>query len=290
MVANLRNNGGKKRKRRLNMSEKMEEVMTAEKAPVITVRKLLEAGVHFGHQTKRWNPKMAKYIYTAREGIYIMDLQKTAEKIEVAYAAMKEIVENGGKVLFVGDKRSAQEIVTEEALRSGSFYVTQRWLGGTLTNFRTIQKRIRRLKELNAMASDGSYDVLPKKEVAILEKERAKLNKVLGGIEEMRKLPNAIFVVDPKVEHNAVKEARKLRIPVFGIVDTNNDPDDVDFVIPGNDDAAKSVKLIVSVMADAIVEAKGGQTVVAYTKDEAEEVTDMGSALSLKEEKETKGE
>ena len=275
----------------LNMSEKMEEVMAAEKTPVITVRKLLEAGVHFGHQTKRWNPKMAKYIYTAREGIYIMDLQKTAEKIEVAYAAMKEIVENGGKVLFVGDKRSAQEIVTEEALRSGSFYVTHRWLGGTLTNFRTIQKRIRRLKELNAMASDGSYDVLPKKEVAILEKERTKLNKALGGIEEMRKLPNAIFVVDPKVEHNAVKEARKLRIPVFGIVDTNNDPDDVDFVIPGNDDAAKSVKLIVSVMADAIVEAKGGQTVVAYTKDEAEEVTDMDSALSIKEEKtETKGE
>ena len=274
----------------LKMSEEMREVMAEEKTPVITVRKLLEAGVHFGHQTKRWNPKMAKYIYTAREGIYIMDLQKTAEKIEVAYAAMKEIVENGGKVLFVGDKRSAQEIVTEEALRSGSFYVTQRWLGGTLTNFRTIQKRIRRLKELNAMASDGSYDVLPKKEVAILEKERTKLNKVLGGIEEMRKLPNAIFVVDPKVEHNAVKEARKLRIPVFGIVDTNNDPDDVDFVIPGNDDAAKSVKLIVSVMADAIVEAKGGQTVVAYTKDEAEDVTDMGSALSLKEEKETKGE
>ena len=273
------------------MSEKMEEVMAAEKTPVITVRKLLEAGVHFGHQTKRWNPKMAKYIYTAREGIYIMDLQKTAEKIEVAYAALKEIVENGGKVLFVGDKRSAQEIVTEEALRSGSFYVTHRWLGGTLTNFRTIQKRIRRLKELNAMASDGSYDVLPKKEVAILEKERTKLNKALGGIEEMRKLPNAIFVVDPKVEHNAVKEARKLRIPVFGIVDTNNDPDDVDFVIPGNDDAAKSVKLIVSVMADAVVEAKGGQTVVAYTKDEAEEVTDMDSALSIKEEKtETKGE
>ena len=272
------------------MSEKMEEVMTEEKAPVITVRKLLEAGVHFGHQTKRWNPKMAKYIYTAREGIYIMDLQKTAEKIEVAYAALKEIVENGGKVLFVGDKRSAQEIVTEEALRSGSFYVTQRWLGGTLTNFRTIQKRIRRLKELNAMATDGSYDVLPKKEVAILEKERTKLNKVLGGIEEMRKLPNAIFVVDPKVEHNAVKEARKLKIPVFGIVDTNNDPDDVDFIIPGNDDAAKSVKLIVSVMADAIVEAKGGQTVVAYTKDEAEEVTDMGSALNSLNEKEEKTE
>ena len=272
------------------MSEKMEEVMAEEKTPVITVRKLLEAGVHFGHQTKRWNPKMAKYIYTAREGIYIMDLQKTAEKIEVAYAALKEIVANGGKVLFVGDKRSAQEIVTEEALRSGSFYVTQRWLGGTLTNFRTIQKRIRRLKELNAMASDGSYDVLPKKEVAILEKERTKLNKVLGGIEEMRKLPNAIFVVDPKVEHNAVKEARKLKIPVFGIVDTNNDPDDVDYVIPGNDDAAKSVKLIVSVMADAIVEAKGGQTVVAYTKDEAEEVTDMGSALNSLNEKEEKTE
>ena len=267
-----------------------ETTVSTEGTSIITIKKLLEAGSQFGHQTKRWNPKMAKYIYTAREGIYIMDLQKTAEKIEVAYAALKEIVENGGKVLFVGDKRSAQEIVTEEALRSGSFYVTQRWLGGTLTNFRTIQKRIRRLKELNAMATDGSYDVLPKKEVAILEKERTKLNKVLGGIEEMRKLPNAIFVVDPKVEHNAVKEARKLKIPVFGIVDTNNDPDDVDFIIPGNDDAAKSVKLIVSVMADAIVEAKGGQTVVAYTKDEAEEVTDMGSALNSLNEKEEKTE
>ncbi|MBE6124265.1 MAG: 30S ribosomal protein S2 [Erysipelotrichaceae bacterium] len=253
------------------MSENNVEVIEEEKVPVVTIRKLLEAGVHFGHQTKKWNPKMAKYIYTSREGIYILDLQKTANKIEEAYVALKKIVADGGKVLFVGDKRSAQEIVEEEALRSGSFYVTQRWLGGMLTNFKTIQRRLKRLKELKQMAADGTYDLLPKKEVALLEKELNKLQKVLGGVEEMRRIPNAIFVVDPKIEHNAVAEARKLNIPVFGIVDTNNDPDDVDYVIPGNDDAAKSLKLIVSLMADAVVEAKGGQTVIAYTKDDAEQ-------------------
>ena len=244
------------------------KVIEEEKTPVVTIRKLLEAGVHFGHQTKKWNPKMAKYIYTSREGIYILDLQKSAAKIEEAYAALKQIVADGGKVLFVGNKRSAQEIVEEEALRSGSFYVTQRWLGGMLTNFRTIQKRLRRLKELKQMAADGTYELYTKKEVALLEKELNKLQKVLGGVEEMRKVPNAIFVVDPKIEHNAVAEARKLNIPVFGIVDTNNDPDDVDYIIPGNDDASKSVKLLVSLMADAVVEAKGGQTVIAYTPDE----------------------
>ena len=244
------------------------KVIEEEKTPVVTIRKLLEAGVHFGHQTKKWNPKMAKYIYTSREGIYILDLQKSAAKIEEAYAALKQIVADGGKVLFVGNKRSAQEIVEEEALRSGSFYVTQRWLGGMLTNFRTIQKILRRLKELKQMAADGTYELYTKKEVALLEKELNKLQKVLGGVEEMRKVPNAIFVVDPKIEHNAVAEARKLNIPVFGIVDTNNDPDDVDYIIPGNDDASKSVKLLVSLMADAVVEAKGGQTVIAYTPDE----------------------
>ncbi len=244
------------------------KVIEEEKTPVVTIRKRIEAGIHYTLQTKKCNPKMAKYIYTSREGIYILDLQKTAAKIEEAYAALKQIVADGGNVLFVGNKRSAQEIVEEEALRSGSFYVTQRWLGGRLTNFRTIQKRLRRLKELKQMAADGTYELYTKKEVALLEKELNKLQKVLGGVEEMRKVPNAIFVVDPKIEHNAVAEARKLNIPVFGIVDTNNDPDDVDYIIPGNDDASKSVKLLVSLMADAVVEAKGGQTVIAYTPDE----------------------
>ncbi|MEA4822182.1 MAG: 30S ribosomal protein S2 [Erysipelotrichales bacterium] len=255
------------------MVEEMKDLLPSEQEPVITMKKLLEAGVHFGHQTRRWNPKMKKYIYTARNGIYIIDLSKSISMIETAYKALKEIIDNNGKLLFVGTKKQCQDLVKEEALRSGSFYVTQRWLGGTLTNFKTIQKRIKYLKDIEKMEEDGTFDILPKKEVANYRKEAEKLKKVLGGIKEMRKLPNALFVIDPRLELNAVNEARKLHIPVFGIVDTNSDPDLVDYVIPGNDDATKSVKLILSVMADAVVESKGGQTVVAYTKDEGEEVS-----------------
>lgn len=247
---------------------------------VVSMKKLLEVGVHFGHQTKRWNPKMAPYIFTARNGIYIIDLQKSSKKIEEAYKAMNAIAAKGGKVLFVGTKKQAQEAVMEEAVRSGSFYVNSRWLGGTLTNFKTIQKRIKRLKELEKMESDGTFDVLPKKEVILLRKEAAKLEKNLGGIKEMRRIPNALFVVDPKVEHNAVAEARKLGIPVFGIVDTNCDPDDVDYVIPANDDAIRAVRLIVGAMADAIVEAKGGNLVYAYAKDEDDKEVSMSDAVA----------
>ena len=258
--------------------ETMQELVT-ETAPVITTRKLLEAGVHFGHKTGRWNPKMKKYIYTSRNGIYIIDLEKSASLIETAYTALKKIAEDGGKVLFVGTKRTSQEIIREEALRSGSFYVTNRWLGGTMTNFKTLQRSIRRLKEIEKMEEDGTFDVLPKIEVISLRKEAERLEKNLGGIKEMRKVPNAIFVVDSRVDHNAVLEAKKLNIPVFGIADTNSDPDDLDYVIPGNDDASKSVKLLVSVMADAIVEARGGETVVAYTPDVDGDVS-MNDALS----------
>lgn len=235
---------------------------------VVSMKKLLEAGVHFGHQTRRWNPKMAPYIYTARNDIYIIDLQKTTRKIDEAYKAIKMIAEKGGKVLFVGTKKQAQEAVKVEALRSGSFYVNTRWLGGTLTNFKTIKRRINRLKEIETMEEDGTFDLLPKKEVIQIKKEADRLEKFLGGIKEMKKMPDAIFVIDPKVERNAVLEARKLGIPVFGIVDTNCDPDDVDFVVPANDDAIRAVKLIVAAMADAVVEAKGGVLEVAYTKDE----------------------
>lgn len=251
----------------------MENLLPDQSQPVVSMKKLLEAGVHFGHQTKRWNPKMKKYIYSARNGIYIVDLAKAANKIDEAYKALKEIIVNNGKLLMVGTKKTVQDIVKEEALRSGSFYATTRWLGGTLTNYKTIQKRIKYLKDIEKMEQDGTFELLPKKEVAKLRKEAEKLEKVLGGIKEMRKLPNAIFVIDPRVELNAVKEARKLRIPIFGIVDTNSDPDLVDYVIPGNDDAYKSVKLILSLVADAVVEGKGGQTIIAHTKDEGEEVT-----------------
>ena len=240
----------------------METVMHDPDAPVITMKKLLEAGSHFGHQTRRWNPKMKKYIYGARNGVYILDLQQTVELVDVAYKAMKEIVDNGGKVLFVGTKRQCQEAVQAEALRSGSFYITNRWLGGTLTNFKTIQSRIRFLKELERREEEGELDLLPKQEAAHLRKEKEKLSKNLEGIKEMRKVPNAIFVIDPRVEHNAVAEARKLNIP-----------DVVDYVIPANDDAIRSVSLILAVIADAIVESKGGLPVVAYVKDEGESVT-----------------
>ncbi len=248
--------------------------------PVISMKRLLEVGVHFGHQTKRWNPKMAPYIFTSRNGIYIIDLQKSSKKIDEAYKAMNEIAAKGGKVLFVGTKKQAQEAVKEEAIRSGSYYVNNRWLGGTLTNFKTIQKRIKRLLELEKMEEDGTFDVLPKKEVILLRKEAAKLEKNLGGIKTMKKLPAAVFVVDPKVEHNAVAEARKLGIPVFGIVDTNCDPDEVDYVIPANDDAIRAVKLIVAAMADAICEAKGEPVTVAYVKDEDEKEVTMTDAVN----------
>ena len=251
----------------------MEAVMHDPDAPIITMKKLLEAGAHFGHQTRRWNPKMKKYIYGARNGVYIIDLQKTVDLIIVAYKAMKEIVDNGGKVLFVGTKKQCKEAVEAEALRSGSFYITNRWLGGTLTNFKTIQGRIRFLKELERRDEEGELDLLPKVEAAQLRKEKEKLAKNLEGIKEMRKVPNALFVIDPNIEHNAVAEARKLNVPVFGIIDTNSNPDLVDYVIPANDDAIRSVSLILAVIADAIVESKGGIPVVAYTKDEGEDIT-----------------
>ena len=251
----------------------MEATMRDPDAPVITMKKLLEAGAHFGHQTRRWNPKMKQYIYGARNSVHIIDLAQTVTAIETAYKALKEIVDKGGKVLFVGTKKQCQEAVEAEALRSGSFYITNRWLGGTLTNFRTIQGRIKFLKELERRDEDGELDLLPKQEAAQLRKEKEKLSKNLSGIKEMRKVPNAIFVIDPRIEHNAIAEARKLHIPVFGIVDTNCDPDTVDYVIPANDDAVRSVALILAVMADAVVESKGGIPVVAYVKDEGESVT-----------------
>ncbi len=225
---------------------------------VVSMNLLLEAGVHFGHQTKRWNPKMKEYIFTSRDDIYIIDLQKTAKKIEEAYAALNEIAKNGGKVIFVGTRKQAQEATKEEAIKSESYYVTERWLGGTLTNFKTIRKRIKRLEEIEKMEEDGTFDVLPKKEVVGLKKEYAKLDKLLCGIRNMEKLPQAMFIVDPSKEEIAIREARKLHIPVFGIVDTNCDPDMVDYVIPANDDAIRAVKLIIGVMNNAILEATGG--------------------------------
>ena len=236
------------------------------KMAVVSMSYLLEAGVHFGHQTKRWNPKMKEYIFTARDDIYIIDLQKTAKKIEEAYAALKEIAANGGKVLFVGTRKQASEAVQEEALRSDSYYVNERWLGGTLTNFKTIRRRVKRLEQIERMEKDGTFELLPKKEVVHIKKEYAKLNKLLAGIRDMYKLPQAMFIVDPSKEEIAIREAHKLNIPVFGIVDTNCDPDMVDYVIPGNDDAIRAVKLIVSVMNNAIVEANGGK-IVDYTSD-----------------------
>ncbi len=225
---------------------------------VVSMNLLLEAGVHFGHQTKRWNPKMKEYIFTSRDDIYIIDLQKTAKKIEEAYAALYEIAKNGGKTIFVGTRKQASEAAKEEAIKSESYYVTERWLGGTLTNFKTIRKRIKRLEEIEKMEENGVFDVLPKKEVVGLKKEYAKLDKLLCGIRNMDKLPQAMFIVDPSKEEIAIREARKLNIPVFGIVDTNCDPDMVDYVIPANDDAIRAVKLIIGVMNNAIIEANGG--------------------------------
>ncbi|WP_303817772.1 30S ribosomal protein S2 [Selenomonas ruminantium] len=226
---------------------------------VISMKQLLEAGVHFGHQTRRWNPKMAKYIFTERNGIYIIDLQKTVKKVDEAYAFLRDIAAEGKSVLFVGTKKQAQEAIKEEALRANMFYVNERWLGGMMTNFQTIQKRVSRLKELEAMEADGTFEVLTKKEVQGLRHEMEKLEKYLGGIKEMNKLPGALFVVDPRKERIAVAEARKLNIPIVAIVDTNCDPDEVDYVIPGNDDAIRAVKLMTGRMADAIMEGRQGE-------------------------------
>ena len=233
---------------------------------VVSMKQLLEAGVHFGHTTKRWDPRMKPYIFTARNGIYIIDLKITAEKITEAYNALLQIVQGGGQVIFVGTKKQAQEAVKEVAQKTGQFYVDQRWLGGTLTNFKTIRRSIKYLKDLYKMEEEGMFDKLPKKEVLQLNKEREKLEKNLAGILEMQKLPEAMFIVDPRKELNAIKEARKLGIPVFGIVDTNCNPEDVDYVIPANDDAIRTVKLIVDIMGNAIIEGQGG--VVEHFEDE----------------------
>ncbi|GAA5346240.1 small subunit ribosomal protein S2 [Planifilum fimeticola] len=226
---------------------------------VVSMKQLLEAGVHFGHQTRRWNPKMEKYIFTERNGIYIIDLQKTVKMMEEAYNYVRELASRGGTLLFVGTKKQAQDAVREEAERCGMFYVNHRWLGGTLTNFQTIRKRIERLHELKRMEEDGTFDVLPKKEVVLLRKEQARLEKFLGGIKEMKELPDAVFIIDPRKERIAVAEARRLGIPIIAIVDTNCDPDEVDYIIPGNDDAIRAVRLFTSKMADAVLEGKQGE-------------------------------
>ena len=243
---------------------------------VVAMKQLLEAGVHFGHQTRRWDPRMAEYIFQARNGIHIIDLQKTSKKLDEAYAFIKEQAEEGKTILFVGTKKQAQECVKEAAEKSGMFYVKERWLGGTLTNFKTIRKRIERLKELERMQEDGTFDVLPKKEVILLKKEMEKLEKNLGGIKDMVVIPDVLFVVDPKKEHIAIKEARKLGLPIVGLVDTNCDPNDVDYVIPGNDDAIRAVKLITDVLANAVIEGKQGEILEPDTEElPAEENEDM---------------
>lgn len=228
---------------------------------VVTMKQLLESGVHFGHQTRRWNPKMAQYIFTERNGIYIIDLQKTVRKMEEAYNFVRDLSMRGGTLLFVGTKKQAQEAVREEAERCGMFYVNTRWLGGTLTNYQTIRKRIHRLRELEQMEADGTFEVLPKKELIKLRAEKEKLQRFLGGIKDMPGLPDAVYIVDPRKEKIAVAEARKLGIPVIAIVDTNCDPDEIDYVIPGNDDAIRAVRLITSRLADAVLEGKQGEQV-----------------------------
>ena len=235
---------------------------------VVSMSYLLEAGVHFGHQTKRWNPKMKEYIYNSRDDIYIIDLQKTVEKMEEAYAALTKIVSEGGNVLYVGTKKQASDVCREEATRGGMYYITERWLGGTLTNFRTIRRRVKRLEEIEAMEKNGTFEKLPKKEVIGLKKEYDKLNKNLCGIRDMVKLPQALIIVDSIKEENAIKEAKKLGIPVFGIIDTNCDPDSVDYVIPGNDDAVRAIKVVLGALTNAIVEVKGGAIVDYVTEDE----------------------
>ena len=242
---------------------------------VISMKQLLEAGVHFGHQTRRWNPKMAPYIYTERNGIYIIDLQKTVGMVDTAYKAVEDIVADGGTVLFVGTKKQAQDAVKTEAERCGMYYVNERWLGGMLTNFKTIQSRIKRLKEIEAMQEDGTFDVLPKKEVIALKKEMDKLQKNLGGIKDMKKIPDAIFVVDPKKERICVQEAHTLGITLIGIADTNCDPEELDYVIPGNDDTIRAIKMIVSKRAYAVIEAnQGAEEAVAEEAAETEEAAE----------------
>ena len=249
---------------------------------VVAMKQLLEAGVHFGHQTRRWDPKMAEYIFQARNGIHIIDLQKTSKKIDEAYEFLKEQVEEGKTVLFVGTKKQAQECVKEAAEKSGMYYVDQRWLGGMLTNFDTIRTRVQRLKDLEKMQEDGTFEVLPKKEVILLKKEMEKLEKNLGGIKEMEKIPGVIFLVDPKKEHIAILEAKKLGIPVIGLVDTNCNPEEVDYAIPGNDDAIRAVKLITDVMANAIIEGKQGESFETeeVVEEASEEPTSMEEVVA----------
>ena len=242
-------------------------------ANVISMKQLLEAGVHFGHQTRRWNPKMAPYIFTERNGIYIIDLQKTVKKVEEAYYFIRDIAASGKDVLFVGTKKQAQDSIKEEAERVGMYYVNNRWLGGMLTNFQTIEKRIARLAQINQMEEEGTFDLLPKKEVINLKNQRDKLEKNLGGIKDMKELPGAMFVVDPRKEKIAIAEAKKLGIPVVAIVDTNCDPDEVDYVIPGNDDAIRAVKLIASTISNAIIEGRQGEDALVVSEDVAEEDT-----------------
>ncbi|MBQ9673183.1 MAG: 30S ribosomal protein S2 [Ruminococcus sp.] len=238
---------------------------------VVSMKQLLEAGVHFGHQTRRWNPKMAEYIFTERNGIYIIDLQKTVRKLDEAYNFVKELTADGKSILFVGTKKQAQESVKEEATRAGAYYVNARWLGGMMTNFTTIRRRVGRLKQLRAMEADGTFDLLPKKEVVKLNLEIEKLEKFLGGIEDMVELPGALFIIDPRKERIAVAEAKKLNIPIVAIVDTNCDPDEIDYVIPGNDDAIRAVKLISGAIADAVIEGREGQTGAAEVEETTEE-------------------
>ena len=254
---------------------------------VVAMKQLLEAGVHFGHQTRRWDPRMAEYIFQARNGIHIIDLQKTSKKIDEAYAFLKEQVEEGKTVLFVGTKKQAQECVKEAAEKSGMYYVDQRWLGGMLTNFETIRARVQRLKDLEKMQEDGTFEVLPKKEVILLKKEMEKLERNLGGIKDMEKIPGVIFLVDPKKEHIAVLEAKKLGIPVIGLVDTNCNPEEVDYAIPGNDDAIRAVKLITDVMANAIIEGKQGESFEAeeVAEEVSEEPASMEEVVAESEEK-----
>ena len=242
---------------------------------VISMKQLLESGVHFGHQTRRWNPKMAEFIYTARNGIYIIDLQKTVRKVEEAYLYVREVAMNGGTILFVGTKKQAQDSIREEAERCDLYFINNRWLGGTLTNFVTIRKRISRLSELKEMEADGTFALLPKKEVAKLRLEMEKLDKNLGGISAMERLPDCVFVVDPRKEHIAVLEARRLGIPIIGIVDTNCDPDEVDYVIPGNDDAIRAVKLIAGKMADAVLEGRQGEQIEASDEEQKDDESEM---------------
>ena len=260
---------------------------------VVSMNYLLEAGVQFGHQKRRWNPKMKEYIFTARDDIYIIDLQKTVKKLEEAYNAMKEIAANGGKVLYVGTKKQAQEAAEECATRTGMYFVNERWLGGTLTNFKTIRSRIRRMEEIEKMETDGTFEALPKKEVIQIKKEYEKLNKNLRGIREMKRLPQAMVIVDPRKEDIAIKEARILGIPVFGIVDTNCDPDMVDYVIPGNDDAVRSVKLLIGVLTNAIAEANGNEVIDFVSEDDkakAEKRAQKKEAAKTSEVKEEKAE